>query len=985
SSNWEYLAVYVAQINPTVVSMKWSPNANGNDVGNGGLALRLDGPTTNANGYLAYITSDATLRLWTIANGALGHAVQTASSAAPAPQPGDKFQVAMSSDGYGHHFDFYLNAQFAGRLTDVVKEFGNAGRLYAGVFLRGNANNDVDDFSLEKTQITTPAAFAVTTPNGGERWLAGSTNIMTWTPRGDIQQVNLEISYNNGATWVVIANGIQNTGAYGWLVPNITSPACRVRISDALDGNPTDVSDAAFAIITSSGAGHALHFDGLDDVARISDNALLSGGPGKSITVEAWLRLSNVQGNNPIIQKFADASQKDWGLAVEDGTLEVSIENDGDNWEYEAGTVTPGAWTHVAFTFDNPANVVHLYVNGIQAGAGAAQPKDMPDTAAPILFGGHAYLNRHITGRMDEVRIWNYARSAAALRDDMNRPLQGNEPGLIGYWRFDEGAGQFAADLSGNNNAIQLGATNAGEASDPAWVLSDAPLSPPNTSSFSFTPLHDAYVRLSSPGQSYPTATNLIQRATSSETVYTYLKFNITGLGWPILNAKLRLYVTDSSDDGGAVYFVSNYYKTTNTEWTEGGLNWNNAPVISGPGLSAAGAVNAGNWIEFDVTSAISSNGVYSFALKNNSSNAVNYSSKEGNHAPELVVITGNHDPPEPVIASFTPSSGYVGIEVTITGTNLGEATEVAFNETTATNFVIASSSEIRATVPMGATTGKIRVTTAAGEAVSDLNFTVTPLPIKVTFTPLEDAEVKSSTPTTNYGHYGIFRLRDGSVKYHSYLKFAVSGLDGEVLRARLRLYVTEGGDDVGAVYSVSNHYHGSNTAWNEGGMTWNNAPAIGGSPLHTIGAAVNVGTWVEFDVTAAIGGDGIYSFGLRNQSTSIVKFSSKEGSNPPELVIEISGTPSLTTTLVNPSEDAEVKSSTPTTNYGGYGIFRLRGGSVQYKSFLKFHVAGLSGAVQQAKLRLYVTEGSDDGGTLYTVSNNYQGSSTPWEEEAIN
>ncbi|MDZ7344022.1 MAG: GDSL-type esterase/lipase family protein [candidate division KSB1 bacterium] len=134
-------------------------------------------------------------------------------------------------------------------------------------------------------------------------------------------------------------------------------------------------------------------------------------------------------------------------------------------------------WTHVAFTFDNAKDSVHVYVNGVQAGPGARQPKDMPDTDAPVLIGAHPYSPLHnAVGLIDEVRIWNYARSAAEIRATMTRPLTGSESGLIGYWRFEEGRAQISADLTGNGNTVRLGATDSSDVSDPLWASSAAPI-----------------------------------------------------------------------------------------------------------------------------------------------------------------------------------------------------------------------------------------------------------------------------------------------------------------------------------------------------------------------------------------------------------------------------------------------------------------------------------------------------------------------------
>jgi uncharacterized repeat protein (TIGR03803 family) len=78
-----------------------------------------------------------------------------------------------------------------------------------------------------------------------------------------------------------------------------------------------------------------------------------------------------------------------------------------------------------------------------------------------------------------------------------------------------------------------------------------------------------------------------------------------------------------------------------------------------------------------------------------------------------------------PVITSFNPMSGPVGQVVTITGTSFTGATSVKFNGTSAT-FTVNSDSKATATVPSGATTGPITITTPGGTATSSTNFTVT-------------------------------------------------------------------------------------------------------------------------------------------------------------------------------------------------------------------------------------------------------------------
>src|SRR5258708_1402266 len=80
-----------------------------------------------------------------------------------------------------------------------------------------------------------------------------------------------------------------------------------------------------------------------------------------------------------------------------------------------------------------------------------------------------------------------------------------------------------------------------------------------------------------------------------------------------------------------------------------------------------------------------------------------------------------------PIVSSVTPTSGPVGTQVTITGSGLTGATKVTFGGVKATSYTVNSGTTIAVTVPAGAISGKVAVTTGGGIASSKGIFTVTP------------------------------------------------------------------------------------------------------------------------------------------------------------------------------------------------------------------------------------------------------------------
>jgi PKD repeat protein len=144
-------------------------------------------------------------------------------------------------------------------------------------------------------------------------------------------------------------------------------------------------------------------------------------------------------------------------------------------------------------------------------------------------------------------------------------------------------------------------------------------------------PSDDTYADAGEPTAIKGNASDLRVR-TGSRVLHTYLKFTVSGAG-AVDGATLRLFVTEASVDGGSLYLVP-----TNT-WSEASLNWSNKPEPSGTPIDTLGAVAANTWVELDVSTVVTGDGTYSFALINASNDVARYSSSEAATGdPELVL-----------------------------------------------------------------------------------------------------------------------------------------------------------------------------------------------------------------------------------------------------------------------------------------------------------------------------------------------------------
>ena len=253
-----------------------------------------------------------------------------------------------------------------------------------------------------------------------------------------------------------------------------------------------------------------------------------------------------------------------------------------------------------------------------------------------------------------------------------------------------------------------------------------------------------------------------------------------------------------------------------------------------------------------------------------------------------------------------------------------------------------------------------------------------------LTFKAEADAHVQEGDLTANGGTTAdleVVRARGRSAE--SYLRFSVNGLTGVVQSARLRVYsTTETAEDGPALYTTEND-------WTETEITWENRPTRASTPSGDQ-TLVRKFSWMEYDVTALVTGDGVYSFVLAGDTDEDLLFSSRESSNGPELsIILASATPtpasealpagtgtagageSLTFTA---AADAHIVQASPAVNHGMSSNLQADSEpDAAQISYIRFSVGGIEQPVHNVKLRVFATNGSNDGPAVHFADSNWQ------------
>ncbi len=216
--------------------------------------------------------------------------------------------------------------------------------------------------------------------------------------------------------------------------------------------------------------GYALNFTGGQRVEKANPSNLPTG----AITIEAWIKLNAYLTWASIVDRYASENWDAFSLGLDTvagNKLMFQWNNYGGSWPntFTGDIVLElGKWYHVAVSSNGSS--AFICVNGVldmTANVGA-----LGDSGSLIIGANLSANDEYFNGQIDEVRIWNYARTKEEINNSMYNIVDPVSAGLVTYYRFDDDtAGTTLSDLTSSANHGTL-------VNYPAWVESYAMVVP---------------------------------------------------------------------------------------------------------------------------------------------------------------------------------------------------------------------------------------------------------------------------------------------------------------------------------------------------------------------------------------------------------------------------------------------------------------------------------------------------------------------------
>ncbi|MBT8391607.1 MAG: T9SS type A sorting domain-containing protein [Ignavibacteria bacterium] len=313
----------------------------------------------------------------------------------------------------------------------------------------------------------------------------GDTNIIRnitlgWTPGNGASSSDIYFGTQNPPPFITNTSG---ANYYHGILEANTTYYWRINSKNQYYTTEGTVWSFNTGIAIADTNGFALKFDGVDDFLNCGNGTSLQI-TGSEVTLECWINVNQFKPNiweGSLIVKDFGAPGNDSGYMIrcgDDGKVNFNL--GAGSWQEltsPADAIQLNSWHHIAATYDGTD--MKIYVDGDLVAEVNRPSLNIRNAAANMLIGeSPGFPGRVFDGKIDEVRIWNVARSREQIKRTMNYLLSPEyystpDSGLAGYWRFDEGTGQTAIDFTSFGNNATLGGTANPDMQDPTWVESN--------------------------------------------------------------------------------------------------------------------------------------------------------------------------------------------------------------------------------------------------------------------------------------------------------------------------------------------------------------------------------------------------------------------------------------------------------------------------------------------------------------------------------
>ncbi|MEQ9405584.1 MAG: LamG-like jellyroll fold domain-containing protein [Cyclobacteriaceae bacterium] len=307
---------------------------------------------------------------------------------------------------------------------------------------------------------------------------------LDWTDRS-FNETDFIIERSDGDNTNFVPIGTSEADAPDYIDNSVTpGNGYFYRVSAVNATGESGPSNEKFAS-TLTPPGNALDFDGVDDYVAILDNSDVDFGAGE-FTFELWFKPNTLaDGNRMLIGKDLPG-QRQFGLQYDrnftgnNKNLSIIFYRDDDSFsglDSDANAIIDTDWHHIAAV--RRVDDFEIYVDGVLIKSGVnilgSVGGAMATSTSPIFIGASNDMTGFVDGQIDEVRLWNTARSQVDIQSNMLNTLAGNESGLVAYYRFDqdEGTDLVVPDRS-LNNADGAWNGNGSGTTTPQWPVSEA-------------------------------------------------------------------------------------------------------------------------------------------------------------------------------------------------------------------------------------------------------------------------------------------------------------------------------------------------------------------------------------------------------------------------------------------------------------------------------------------------------------------------------